>query len=334
MNDFVVSARQVRRGIFKAEPGPSRMLLVPDDARAPLPSHGRTGAIWTNAWVQRLLNEAIWGTDERTGTPRGDILVYVHGYNNSAEVVLARHRRLEADLKSIGWKGAMVSFDWPSDKRTIGYLEDRHDAKRSAMRLVTDLIALLAAKQTHDCAVNTHIIAHSMGAYVVREAYDDADDAQLADNSWMISQLCLIGADVSAASLSAGHASSDSLYRHCTRLTNYFSLGDSMLKLSNVKRVGVAPRAGRIGLATPTPIKAVDIDCTAYHQALLLDPTLQRSDQPQGFLGNPNHSWFIGNRVFTLDLFETLKGDLDRRLVATRSRIEQSPRLRLVPVEL
>ena len=94
MNDFVVSARQIRRGIFKAEPGPSRMLLVPDDARAPLPSHGRTGVVWTNAWVQRLLEEAIWGTDERTGTPRGDILVYVHGYNNSAEVVLARHRRL------------------------------------------------------------------------------------------------------------------------------------------------------------------------------------------------------------------------------------------------
>lgn len=334
MNDFVVCARRVKQGAFNAEPGPSHMLVVPANSLAPLPNHGRMGDTWVKAWLQQLLAEATWGIDERTGALRGDILVYVHGYNNDAPEVIRRHRRLQTDLKALGWKGALVSFDWPSDNKTVGYLEDRHDAKQSAMQLVTDLIALLAAKQTPDCAINTHIIAHSMGAYVVREAFDDADDARLENNCWMISQLCLIGADVSASSLSDDHASSDSLYRHCTRLTNYFSLGDSMLKLSNVKRVGVAPRAGRIVLATPTPIKAVDIDCTAYHQALLLDPTLQRSDQPQGFLGNPNHSWFIGNRVFTLDLFETLKGDLDRRLVATRSRIEQSPRLRLVPVEL
>ena len=332
MNDFVVSARQIKRGVFNAEPGPSRMLVVPADADIPLPRHGRSGEAWLKAWLQQLLDEATWGTDERTGAARGDILVYVHGYNNGSEVVLERHRRLKADLQGVGWKGAMVSFDWPSDKRPIGYLEDRHDAKRSAMYLVTDLIALLAAKQTHDCAVNTHIIAHSMGAYVVREAFDDADDAQLADNSWMVSQLCLIGADVSSASLSDGNPRSTSLYRHCTRLTNYFSLDDSMLKLSNVKRAGVAPRAGRIGLPLLAPTKTADVDCTAYHLALLLDPNMQLSDQPHGFLGNPAHSWYIGNRVFTLDLFETLKGDLDRRIFATRTTIEDSRRLRLIPV--
>jgi pimeloyl-ACP methyl ester carboxylesterase len=332
MNDFVVSARQIKRGVFVAEPGPSHMLVVPAGADAPLPRHGRTGDAWVKAWLQQLLEAATWGIDERTGAPRGDILVHVHGYNNSAEAVLERHRRLETDLRGIGWKGVVVSFDWPSDTRTIGYLEDRHDAKRSAMRLVTDLIALLAAKQTHECAVNTHILAHSMGAYVVREAFDDADDAQLANNCWMVSQLCLIGADVSSASLSDGHPSSDSLYRHCTRLTNYFSLGDSVLKLSNVKRSGVAPRVGRIGLPLLAPVKTADIDCTSYHQALLLDPAVQLSDQPHGFLGNPSHSWYIGNRVFTLDLFETLKGDLDRRIIATRSPIDDSRRLRLVPV--
>lgn len=329
MNDFVVSARRVRQGAFEAEPGPSRMLVVPADAKEPLPGHGRLGETWIKAWLQQLLAEAIWSTDERTGAERGDILVYVHGYNNSAAEVIKRHRRLKADLTSIGWKGVLVSFDWPSDNKTVGYLEDRHDAKRSAMQLVTDLIALLAAKQTPDCAVNTHIIAHSMGAYVVREAFDDADDAKLENNCWMISQLCLIAADVSAASLSDGHASSASLYRHCSRLTNYFSFADSVLKLSNVKRVGVAPRAGRVGLPELAPQRAVDIDCSAYHQALLTDPARQANDQPHGFLGNQDHSWFIGNRVFTLDLFETLKGDLDRSIIAAREPIGGSRRLSL-----
>jgi len=330
MNDFVVSARRVKQAAFEAEPGPSHMLLVPADADEPIPKHGRMGEIWVKAWVQQLLAEAIWGTDERTGAERGDILVYVHGYNNSAPEVLKRHRQLQSDLKALGWKGVVVSFDWPSDNKTVGYLEDRHDAKLSAMQLVTDLIALLAAKQTPDCAVNTHILAHSMGTYVVREAFDDADDARLENNSWMISQLCFIGSDVSASSLSQGHASSDSLYRHCTRLTNYFSFGDSVLKLSNVKRAGVAPRAGRVGLPDNAPDSTADVDCTVYHQQLLSDKAMQARDQPQSFLGSKDHSWYIGNRVFTRDLFETLKGDLDRSIIAARSPIPGSRRLSLV----
>lgn len=318
MNDFVVSARRVKQAQFIAEPGPSRFLVVPDK-QLPQPDQGRTGTNWVNAWLQQVLAAAIWGIDQRTGAERGDILIFVHGYNNSPQDLMTRHRQLKKDLTNVGWKGALVSFDWPCDNKAIGYLEDRHDAKQSAMQLVTDLIALLAAKQTPDCAINTHILAHSMGGYVVREAFDDADDARLANNSWMISQLCFIGADVSAASMTEGNATTDSLYRHCTRLTNYFSLGDSVLKLSNVKRAGVAPRVGRIGLPLLAPNTTANIDCSNYHQALLETPALQAADQADGFTGNKDHSWFFGNRVFTLDLFETLKGDLDRSILPTRS---------------
>lgn len=37
----------------------------------------------------------------------------------------------------------------------------------------------------------------------------------------------------------------------------------SVLKLSNVKRVGVAPRAGRVGFPESAPAKAVGVDCGA-----------------------------------------------------------------------
>ncbi|MGX5218754.1 alpha/beta hydrolase [Pseudomonas segetis] len=318
MSDFVVSARRIRQGAFIAEPGPSRFLIV-DTPQLPAPEQGRTGVTWINAWLQQMLAEAVWGVDERTGANRGDILIFVHGYNNSPAELMARHRQLKSDLHAVGWKGVVVSFDWPCDNKAAGYLEDRHDAKQSAMQLVTDLISLLATRQTPDCAINTHILAHSMGAYVVREAFDDADDARLDNNSWMISQLCFIGADISAQSLNEGNATTDSLYRHSMRLTNYFSLGDSVLKLSNVKRAGVAPRAGRIGLPALVPRSSANVDCSLYHQALLQSAALQAADQPSGFHGNQSHSWFFGNRVFTLDLFETLKGDLDRSILPTRS---------------
>jgi esterase/lipase superfamily enzyme len=69
---------------------------------------------------------------------RGDILIFIHGYNNSQDIVMKRHRQLKADLALAGWQGAVVSFDWPSADMTLNYLEDRHDAKQTALQLVTD----------------------------------------------------------------------------------------------------------------------------------------------------------------------------------------------------
>ena len=56
------------------------------------------------------------------------------------------------------------------------------------------------------CKIDMHVLVHSMGAYVVREAFDDVDDtADIAQKSWSVSQVMLVGADVSVASLSAGN---------------------------------------------------------------------------------------------------------------------------------
>lgn len=52
-------------------------------------------------------------------------------------------------------------------------------------------------------------------------------------------------------------------YRHCGRLTNYYSPYDRFLNLSNIKRIGVAPRAVRVGLPQTAPTKAVGVDCGA-----------------------------------------------------------------------
>jgi hypothetical protein len=86
---------------------------------------------------------------------------------------------------------------------------------------------------------------------VTREAFDDADDRRaVARVNWTTSQLVFIAGDVSSDSLSAGNPTTESLYRHCIRLTNYSNPNDEALQIANVKRVGVAPRAGRVGLPT------------------------------------------------------------------------------------
>lgn len=314
---YVMTTRALRDGAFSSEPGPTRYLRVPRERARPEPAD----AIPAKAWFDEVRQAAVWGQDARcSDRERGDVLFFVHGYHNPPEIVFQRTRQLAADLEAVGFKGTVVAFDWPAGEMALGYLEDRHDAKRVAMQLVSDGIRALAKLQRPDCTINVHLLGHSTGAYLIREAFDDADDARLANSGWTVSQVVFIGADISASSLAAGHATSESLYRHGVRLTNYSNLGDAVLKLSNVKRLGLAPRAGRVGLPDDAPAKAVNVDCSDYFAQLERDPAVRDADQAAA-LGRFDHSWHIGNRVFTRDLFETLKGDLDRQLIPTRTEI-------------
>ena len=313
-DQFVMCARAVEDGDFIAEPGPSLFLLVPE-GELPSPKHAVKN---TDQWFKKLRKAATWGKDSRNNKlDRGDLLAFVHGYNNDQKIVMERHAQLRRDLTSVGFKGEIMSFDWPSADKALNYLEDRHDAKETAMQLVTDGIRALSDRQTPDCTINIHLLGHSTGVYVIREAFDDADDARLANNSWAVSQAVFIGGDISSSSLSNGNSTTDSLYRHCTRLTNYSNLYDSVLKLSNTKRLGMAPRVGRVGLPADAPSKAVNIDCTDYFGKLNSDEEIKKADQAI-VLGSFDHSWHIGNKIFARDLFETLKGDLDRYVIPTR----------------
>jgi hypothetical protein len=74
---------------------------------------------------------------------------------------------------------------------------------------------------------------------------------------------------------------------------------------------------GSVGLPENIPVKAVNIDCTDYFALLDSDQVIKNADQ-KAKIGTFDHSWHIGNHVFTLDLFELLKGDLDRNLFPTR----------------
>lgn len=314
-DQFVMCARAVKGGQFIPEPGPTQFLLVPE-GEIPSPKHVVKKA---DAWFKKLRVAAVWGKDVRDGSlERGDLLVFIHGYNNSQEIVMQRHARLKQDLADAGFKGEVMSFDWPSNDKALNYLEDRHDAKQTAMQLVTDGIHALSAQQTPNCTINIHLLGHSTGAYVIREAFDDADDCRLPNNSWTVSQVVFIGGDVSSSCMSNDDSTTDSLYRHCVRLTNYSSLYDSVLKLSNAKRLGVAARVGRNGLPDDAPTKAVNIDCTEYFGRLHADKSVKEADQNE-VIGSFDHSWHIGNKVFARDLFETLRGDLDRTVIPTRA---------------
>ena len=319
-SDYVITARAAAGAGFGDEVGPTVFLQVPGAAADTAPAQ----AIARDEWVRAVLAQA-GRTRDATGIVRGDVLAFIHGYNSAPPLVLRRHRRLRADLRQHGYAGAVVSFDWPAGDSALAYLADREKAKLTAFDLVRDCIALFARMQgLGDCEVNVHLLAHSTGAYVVREAFDDADDRQaIAAVNWTASQVALISADISAAAMAEGSPASASIYRHCLRLTNYANPFDEVLQLANVKRAGLAPRLGRVGLPADAPGKAVNVDCGEYYQKMI------RTRPADTIIGVPSHSWQIGDPVFTEDLARTLSGDLDRSAIPTRQGLP-SGRFKLV----
>ena len=63
---------------------------------------------------------------------------------------------LHAVRREVWLKGLLeaAAYDWPSDDKALNYLEDRHDAKKTAMQLVSDGIHLFSKAQRPDCTIN------------------------------------------------------------------------------------------------------------------------------------------------------------------------------------
>lgn len=307
--DYVFVARARKGEGFGDEPSTSHFVAVPDTAGDIRYSHRISKTDWRKAVMEAA----------RGGTPNpmtsGDILFYVHGFNNSQKTVLARHRKIRKGLAAHGFRGVVVSFDWPSADMALNYLEDRDDAKAAAHQLVTEGIALFARLQEPDCRIDLHILAHSMGCYVVREAFDDADDRiSVAARSWSVSQVMLLAADLSVQSLNADNPKCSSLYRHCVRLTNYYNPRDEVLSVSAVKRIGVARRAGRVGLDKPPAEKAANVYCGEYYKTTY--PELPVNAQH-------SHAWYFDDPVLIEDVFHTISGGLDRKEFPTRGLTDQ-----------
>jgi hypothetical protein len=323
MPDYVITVRaqDPATGAYTDDPGPTQFLQVPDGAT----DYSHVVVLSPDVWVNQVQALAPVIRDA-TGVNRRDVLVFVHGFNNKVSDILTRHRLMKAGLPAHGFRGMVVSFDWPCDDVALSYIPDRQRAKVTADKLVTDCIKLLAQRQVQaNCDTNVHLLAHSTGAYVIRQAFNDADDHNdLATPAWMVSQVAFIAGDVSSASMSAGNTDGGALYHHCIRLTNYSNPYDEVLQISNVKRVGVAPRVGRVALPDDAPSTAVNIDCGAYYESLALPSPLTPSGLVQ------SHSWYFGDPVFTADLAQLLNGAVDRGVITTR-RLVSPNRYTLVP---
>jgi len=307
--NYILSVRNAQGKVFGNDIGEPAFLKVPRDTRPALEHKIKNPAVWL-----RQVRDIADGLADDILSPEGDVLMFVHGYNNKWSEIIKRQQVLQDMLIDEGWKGVVISFDWPCADETLAYLEDRSKAAATAQFLVTHGIANLAEGQAEGCKTNVHLLGHSTGAYVIMEAFSSAQKiGGLFKSDWRIAQTAFIGGDVASDSLDADCAWATPMFGRTMRLTNYSNGFDSVLAVSNAKRLGTAPRVGRVGLTGKHHTKAVNVDCSEYFNHL------DTNEQPIK-VGTWSHSWHIGNPVWTRDFAMTIEGRYDRSVIPTRAK--------------
>jgi esterase/lipase superfamily enzyme len=297
MSDFILSVRGRKGNGYSNRISTAKYLEIPE----------KQFELSRAKWMTRVHAEAGAEPD----ICKGNILFFVHGFNTELTEFMVLHRRVVEGLRNQGYAGTVVGFDWPSDGHVLGYASDRLDARAAANLLMTEGIRPFSIAQQPDCDVNLHVLAHSMGCFLVREAFDYADDDHVtAQHSWTMSQVAFVAADISSKSMASDAANSRSLIRHSTRLTNYFSRHDEVLSVSEIKRIGVSRRLGRIGAPENRSDKVVNLDCSAFYD-----------QRPQLHGTRESHSWYFQTPQFYRDLNAVLTSKLDRDVIQGRVRV-------------
>lgn len=191
---------------------------------------------------------------------KNDVLLFVHGYNTSMEFALLRLGQIAFD---IGFGGQACAFIWPSDADLFDYSEDRRDALASVGDLA-DLIELVAKR---DQPGRVHVLAHSMGNYLVlqalqrvRQRWGALDEHERPE----LGHVVLAAPDVGLNDFETWGPDSALL---AESLTNYHCAGDRVLWASVVRNF--EQRAGLGPVVSPKLRSLVNVDCDEANTGFL-----------------------------------------------------------------
>ncbi|MPY72251.1 MAG: alpha/beta hydrolase [Alphaproteobacteria bacterium] len=163
----------------------------------------------------------------------GQVLLFVHGYNNSFEDAVRRIASIAEDIK---FKGPAITFTWPTEGVESAYWRDLDDVLYS-VPLAKEALKMLADA---DEVGSIEVISHSMGSrvivYALRELALGAGLAKLKNS--------IFGAPEIDRGLFLQNA--DLIKRLSGRVTLYASQNDGALSWASNFNDGVA-RAGGIG---------------------------------------------------------------------------------------
>ena len=104
-----------------------------------------------------------------------DTIVFIHGFNVTFEEALKAASQLSSQILVDGKPINVVLFSWPSDGKAVpwmSYYSDRDDARSSGAAVARAFLKLidflLKIPEKDVCGRSLHLLAHSMGNYVLR----------------------------------------------------------------------------------------------------------------------------------------------------------------------
>lgn len=202
------------------------------------------------------------------GSKKTDTLVFIHGFNVSFLGALDAGALLGQSLKVEDRDVNVVVFSWPSDGSAVplmSYYSDREDARVSGPALARAFLKLrefvTALPEEDYCQRRIHLLAHSMGNYVLRNGLQALIVKDRSSLIRLFDQIMMAAPD-----------EDDDTFEHDTKLrllprigrqvTVYFNPGDRALLVSDKTKAN-PDRLGSDGprLVDLLPKKVVPVDC-------------------------------------------------------------------------
>lgn len=232
-------------------------------------------------------------------TDKVDSLIFIHGFNvpfKQAIESAAEMGSVYSKLSKKSYQPNIFVFSWPSDGKITNYKNDRHDAEASGFAFARGMMKLSkflkSSKTGEECKQKTHLIAHSMGNYVLRHALQQAKKIVGAESlSRLFDNIILTAADEDSDAFEYDYKL-ERLPELAQRITIYFNSGDLALKVSDYTK-GNPDRMGHDGPNKPHEVSA---------KVVLVDAS-------DVVLGISEHSYHQDNEIVARDIISVLQGE-------------------------
>lgn len=223
-----------------------------------------------------------------------DTVIYIHGFNTSFDDALNTGKEILANLNN---DVNLVVFTWPSDGQTLHYFDDREDAQASSLSVARGLFKLTEylKSQNLQCNRKIHLICHSMGVYVLRNALQKLKSMMKGSKyKLLFNEVILAAADEDNDSFEYDYK----LLPLCDisqRITVYFNNGDQVLLVSdtlkaNPQRLGQdGPRYPRNVASNLVLVDVSSVDIPAFPTTL-------------------SHSYYVHSNIVSTDLYNVING--------------------------
>jgi esterase/lipase superfamily enzyme len=230
----------------------------------------------------KLGSSAVYAAlQERLIANQADLLLFLHGYACDFQMALMRAAELKHRWSTAERPLEVAVFSWPADGTMvplISYARDRDDARSSAKAIARALLRMVDFFRTQAearreairrgeapppaCHARLHLVAHSMGNYALRNAFQAMRSDLGGKVPRLFDTLFLMAADEDNDAFEDADK-----FMHLPDLAHsvqvYFALNDRALVISDVTKTN-PDRLGTAGPRTLTslPQKVTLVDCT------------------------------------------------------------------------